>query len=76
MPAGTFDCFVLKPVIREETIFRNKGDIDIWVTADERHIPVKAQSGIVIGHVDVDLLDANLPPIGNGSINSWLSTAR
>ncbi len=65
VPAGTFDCFVMKPIIQEETIFRNKGDIDLWVTADSRHIPVKAQSGIVIGHVDVDLLEANLPPLGH-----------
>lgn len=63
VPAGTFDCLRIKPIIKQGTIFRTNEDIDCWVTADSRHIPVKIQTGIVIGSIDVDLLEANLPPI-------------
>jgi hypothetical protein len=63
VPAGTFDCFRVKPIIKEGTVFRNNEDIDLWVTTDSRHIPVKIKSGIVIGSIDVDLLDATLPPL-------------
>lgn len=66
-PAGTFDCFKAKPFVKYGTVFRNKEDIDLWVTADERHIPVRIKSAIVIGSIDVSLLDAVLPDIqGDG----------
>jgi hypothetical protein len=63
VPAGTFECFRVKPLIKHGTVFRNEEDIDLWMTADQRHIPVKIKSGIVIGSIDVDLLEATLPPI-------------
>jgi len=59
--AGTFDCFRLKPMVKSDTVFRNKEEIDLWVTADARHIPVKIKSGITIGSIDVELLEASLP---------------
>jgi hypothetical protein len=63
VPAGTFDCFRLKPVVKYETVFRNKEDIDLWVTADQRHIPVLIKSAIVVGNISIALLDATLPQI-------------
>ncbi len=62
--AGTFDCLRVKPMIQQGTVFRNNEDIDLWVTDDDKHIPVKIKSGIVIGSIDVDLLDATIPNIG------------
>ena len=61
VPAGTFECFRVKPLIKSETVFRNNEQIDLWVTADARHLPVKIKSGILIGSIDVDLLEASLP---------------
>ncbi len=61
VPAGTFDCLKVKPLIQQGTVFRNNEDIDLWVTDDDKHIPVKIKSGIVIGSIDVDLLDATIP---------------
>jgi hypothetical protein len=63
VPAGTFDCFRLKPIVKEDTVFRNKGEIDLWVTTDQRRMPVKVESGIVIGSIDIDLVDATLPSL-------------
>lgn len=75
VPAGTFDCLHAKPYVKGDTVFRNKGDIDIWVTADKRHIPVLLKSGIVIGSVEVALLDATVPDINGdgGKLVSRLS---
>lgn len=61
VPAGTFDCLQLKPLVKYGTVFRNKEDIDMWVTADDRHIPVRVKSAIVIGSIDIVLLEATLP---------------
>ncbi len=75
VPAGTFDCFRTKPFVKYGTVFRNKEDIDLWITADDRHIPVLIKSGIVIGNIEVSLLDATVPDINGdgGKITSRLS---
>lgn len=55
--AGTFDCFVLEPVLREPGIFIHKGKkLEIWVTADERRMPVLMRCDIVIGHISAELV--------------------
>ncbi len=64
VPAGTFDCFRVKPIVKEDTVFHNTGDIDLLVTADERHFPVRIKSSLVIGSINIDLVDASFPPMG------------
>lgn len=75
IPAGTFDCYRTKPFVKYGTVFRNNEDIDLWITADSRHLPVKIKSGIVIGSIEVSLLDAVVPDINGdgGKLVSRLS---
>jgi len=60
---GTFDCYLVKPYVKHDTVFRNSEDIDMWVTADLRHVPVLIKSAIVIGSIEISLLEATLPEI-------------
>ena len=55
VPAGTFDCIVVEPVMRVEGIFNQTGRLAIWLTDDERRIPVLMKSKIIIGSIDVRL---------------------
>jgi hypothetical protein len=55
VPAGTFDCVVIEPVLKAGGIFKKKGRLLIWLTADERRIPVLMRSKVTIGSVDVIL---------------------
>jgi LysM repeat protein len=59
--AGQFDCFLLKPHVKYDNVFQNKGDILLWVTTDNRRMPVKIQSKILIGNVNIELIQADLP---------------
>jgi Protein of unknown function (DUF3108) len=68
--AGTFDGFHAKPFVKYGTVFRNKEDIDLWITANERHIPVLIKSAIVVGSVEISLLDAAVPDI-KGDGGKW-----
>jgi hypothetical protein len=63
IPLGTFDCYLVKPYVKHDTVFRNSEDIDMWVTADSRHVPVLIKSAIVIGSIEISLLQATLPEI-------------
>lgn len=55
--AGEFDCYVIEPIVREGGIFQAKGTLTIWMTADERRIPVKMRTKIVVGSITVSLVD-------------------
>ena len=50
VPAGDFDTIVIKPLIKSEGIFIRKGDLHIWLTDDDRRLPVIVKSKIKIGH--------------------------
>lgn len=57
VPAGKFNCFRVEPLLRAPGIFVSKGKrLEVWLTADERHMPVKMRSEVVIGHVSAELL--------------------
>lgn len=57
VPAGTFDCWVVEPVVREGGIFEAKGTLNIWLTDDERRMPVKMRTKIVVGAITVSLVE-------------------
>jgi hypothetical protein len=64
VPAGTFDTFLIQPDLKDVGgVFEKSDDanIHIWVTADERHIPVKIQSRVVVGRFMGELTELHLP---------------
>ncbi|MCE5195141.1 MAG: DUF3108 domain-containing protein [Nitrospiraceae bacterium] len=50
-PKGMVDTLLVKPSMQSEGIFFKKGDVYIWVTDDEKRIPVKLSAKIAIGSV-------------------------
>lgn len=59
---GRKECLVIEPDLEGEAIFRQTGNILIWVTNDEHKIPVKLQSRVTFGHFTATLSGAvNVP---------------
>lgn len=57
-PAGTFDCVAIEPVLKAGGIFKNKGRLVIWMTEDERRMPVLMRSKVAVGSISVVLQEA------------------
>lgn len=57
VPAGSFDCFVIEPIMSEGGLFQASGRMQIWVTADERRMPVLMKSKIPVGSIDAVLTE-------------------
>jgi len=55
VPAGTFNCIVVEPVLRHEGLFKQTGKLTIWVTDDGRKMPVLMKSKVIIGSIDARL---------------------
>jgi len=53
--AGKFKCVVVEPVVKSGGLFKSEGRILIWLSDDDRKIPVKVSSAIIIGSIDAEL---------------------
>ncbi len=53
--AGTFDCFLIEPLIKEGGLFKSDGRILIWLSNDERRIPVKVSTKVAVGSIEAEL---------------------
>jgi hypothetical protein len=56
LPSGTCNTVVVKPLMKSEGIFYRKGEIFIWLTDDTKHIPVKVETKVFIGHIAATLV--------------------
>lgn len=59
-PAGKFKCVVIEPLLKAGGIFKNNGRLVIWLTDDERRMPVLMKSKVAIGSVKVVLQEYTL----------------
>jgi len=55
VPAGTFDCFVVEPMLQAGGLFKHEGRIWVWLTADQKKMPVLMKTKVIIGTVDAKL---------------------
>ena len=60
VPLGTFDTIKTKAKVRYEGILMDKGNIFVWVTDDERKIPVLLKGKVSIGPFTASLSSGSL----------------
>jgi hypothetical protein len=53
--AGIFNCIIVEPLMKEGGLFKSEGSIIIWMTDDERKIPIKVSTKVVVGSIDAEL---------------------
>lgn len=54
--AGKFKCILVEPLVVEGGLFKSEGEILIWLTDDDRKIPIKVGTKILIGFVGAELV--------------------
>ena len=55
---GKFNCLKFNPTIIPGRIFKKDSKLYLWITDDANRIPVKANVGLIIGSVTMELADA------------------
>jgi hypothetical protein len=53
--AGLFNTVIVEPLIQEGGLFKSNGRVILWLTDDERKIPVKVSTKVVVGSIDAEL---------------------
>ena len=57
VPAGKFNCIIVEPLAREGGLFKSDRQVYLWLTDDERRMPMKVSTKIVIGSIDSELIE-------------------
>ncbi len=55
--AGKFNCIVVEPLAKEGGLFKSDGRVFVWLTDDDRKLPVMVTTKIRIGSVDSELVE-------------------
>jgi hypothetical protein len=55
-PAGKFSCIVVEPRLKSEGIFKHKGRLTVWLSDDDKRIPVRMKSQVTIGAITATLV--------------------
>lgn len=61
-PLGRFKTIVIHPLLKSEGIFSRTGDMFIWLTDDDRRIPVQMKSKVVVGSITATLTGGSYWP--------------
>jgi hypothetical protein len=61
-PLGKFNTIVIHPLLKSEGIFARTADMFIWLTDDDRRIPVLMKSKVVVGSITATLTGGSYWP--------------
>jgi hypothetical protein len=53
--AGTFKCLKFRPIVQKGRVFKKEEDLNVWISDDKNHIPVKGQADILVGSIKMEL---------------------
>lgn len=63
VPAGTFDCIVVEPLLQSVGVFRHEGKLKVWLTDDRLKMPVLMKSKVLVGSISAELSEYRLGDI-------------
>ncbi len=52
---GTYKCLKFRPVVQKGRVFKKEEDLNVWISDDKNHIPMRVQADIIIGSVKMDI---------------------
>ncbi len=61
--AGTFECYVVEPLLKSVGVFKHEGQLKVWLTVDRLRLPVLMKSKVLVGSIAAELTDYKLGEI-------------
>ncbi len=61
--AGTFECYVVEPLLKSVGVFKHEGQLKVWLTNDRLRLPVLMKSKVLVGSISAELTDYQLGEI-------------
>ena len=61
---------MVKPNLKTDGIFKRTGELTIWLTDDDKKVPVRLETTIPLGKITAELVSAEAEPLQIPSANS------
>ncbi|MES2679791.1 MAG: DUF3108 domain-containing protein [Bacteroidota bacterium] len=55
---GKYRCLRFRPVVQKGRVFKNEDDLNVWISDDKNHVPMRVKANIIIGSVKMDITGA------------------
>lgn len=52
---GRIQCLVVQPFLADDGLFKSEGDLLMWMTDDERKVPVRLRANVPVGAIEATL---------------------
>jgi hypothetical protein len=66
---GKYKCLRFRPVVQKGRVFKNEEDLNVWISDDKNHIPMRVQANVIIGSIKMDITDAKNLANATGEVN-------
>ncbi len=53
---GTYKCVKFRPIVQKGRIFKREDDLNVWITDDKNHVPLRAQAKLLVGSIKLDII--------------------
>lgn len=61
IPLGRYEAYAVRPFMNFESIFKQEGEVTVWVSVDEPHIPLMMKSKAFVGSINAVLINVVVP---------------
>ena len=45
-----------RPIVQKGRIFKREDDLNVWLTDDKNHVPLRAQAKLMVGSIKLDIV--------------------
>ncbi|OGF44441.1 MAG: hypothetical protein A2452_05970 [Candidatus Firestonebacteria bacterium RIFOXYC2_FULL_39_67] len=60
-PLGRYEAYAVRPFMNFESIFKQEGEVTVWVSVEEPHIPLMMKSKAFVGSINAVLINVVVP---------------
>jgi len=55
---GKYRCLRFRPIVQKGRVFKNEEDLNVWISDDKNHLPMRVKANILIGSIKMDITSA------------------
>ncbi len=52
---GKFRCLKFRPIVQKGRVFKKEEDLNVWISDDDNHLPMRVKADILIGSIKMDI---------------------
>ncbi len=52
---GKVRCIKFRPIVQKGRVFKKEEDLNVWISDDKNHVPIRAEAKVLIGAIKMDI---------------------